>query len=113
MCSSDLALKVIGVWMKVNGEAIYGTTASPLAPLAWGRCTKKNNGGAVTLYLSVFDWPANGKLVVPGVKGEVRKASLLAGGSKLSTSVSADGLVITVPATAPDALASVIKVEMK
>ena len=27
--------------MKVNGEAIYGTTASPFEKLAWGRCTQK------------------------------------------------------------------------
>ncbi|HLZ89103.1 MAG TPA: alpha-L-fucosidase [Puia sp.] len=106
-------LKAIGAWMKVNGEAIYGTTASPLQPLAWGRCTKKVSGASTTLYLSVFEWPANGKLVVPGVKGEVKKASLLAGGSKLSTENGADGLVISVPATAPDAIASVIKVELK
>ncbi|WP_229688845.1 alpha-L-fucosidase [Puia dinghuensis] len=106
-------LKIIGAWMKVNGEAIYGTTASPLQPLAWGRCTKKTHGGATTLYLSVFDWPANGKLVVPGVNGEVKKASLLAGGSTLTTEKGADGLVINVPATTPDANASVIKVELK
>jgi alpha-L-fucosidase len=107
------ALKVVGAWMKVNGEAIYGTTASPLAPLAWGRCTKKVHGGATTLYLSVFEWPASGKLVVPGVKGEVKKASLLAGGSALATANEADGLVISLPAAAPDAIATVIKVELE
>ena len=30
-----------GRWMKVNGESIYGTAASPFAKLAWGRCTRK------------------------------------------------------------------------
>ena len=34
-------LQEIGAWMKVNGEAIYGTQASPFKNLAWGRCTRK------------------------------------------------------------------------
>ena len=34
-------LKADRRWMKVNGEAIYGTTASPFKRLPWGRSTKK------------------------------------------------------------------------
>ena len=44
--------------MKCNGEAIYGTTASPFKKLAWGRCTKKLDPSGATFYLHVFDWPA-------------------------------------------------------
>src|SRR5204862_741182 len=56
-------LKEIGAWMKVNCEAIYGTTASQFTlKLPWGRCTKKVSGKTTTLYLHVFDWPADGKL---------------------------------------------------
>ena len=33
-------LKQIGAWMKLNHDAIYGTTASPFKRLARGRCTK-------------------------------------------------------------------------
>jgi alpha-L-fucosidase len=40
----------------------------PLAKLEWGRCTKKVAAGGTTLYLHVFDWPKDGKLLVPGLK---------------------------------------------
>ena len=106
-------LKAIGAWMKVNGEAIYGTKASPLATLPWGRCTKKTGKNSTILFLSVFDWPANGQLVVPGLKNEVVSAKLLAGGTTLKTTPGADGLTISVPATAPDAIATIIKLEVK
>lgn len=107
------ALKAIGVWMKVNGEAIYNTKASPLGPLSWGRCTKKTKGDNTILYLSVFDWPANGQLLVPGLKSEVITARLLAGAASLKTTATADGCMIDVPATAPDPIATVIKLEIK
>jgi alpha-L-fucosidase len=105
-------LKAIGAWMKVNGEAIYGTKASPFGLLPWGRCTKKAQKGNTILYLSVFDWPADGKLTVPGLKNAVVSAKLLAGGNTLKTDASADGLVINVPEKAPDTIAAVIRVEV-
>ena len=106
-------LRAMGAWMKVNGEAIYGTKASPLGPLAWGRCTKKASGNNTVLYLSVFNWPADGKLVVPGLTGAVLSARLLAGGQSLSTEGTTDGLLIHLPAAAPDPVASVVRVEVK
>ena len=35
------SFQAIGAWMKVNSEAIYGTTASPFTNLKWGRATRK------------------------------------------------------------------------
>lgn len=61
-------LKNMGDWMKENSEAIYGTKASPFEKLDWGRCTQKEKGENTVLYLHVFDWPADGKLVVPGLQ---------------------------------------------
>ncbi|HET9571675.1 MAG TPA: alpha-L-fucosidase [Bacteroidales bacterium] len=106
-------LKEIGSWMKINGEAIYASKRSPLAPLAWGRCTMKVEKGKTFLYLSVFNWPANGKLVVPGLKNSVSSAKLLSNNSKLKTAQTKDGLTINVPSKAPDAIASVIKLEVR
>lgn len=105
-------LRQIGDWMKINSEAIYATKASPLAPLPWGRVTRKETASNTTLYFTVFDWPKDGKLVIPGVKNKVAAAQLLAGGKVKAKSTKGD-LVIEVPATAPDPIAAVIKVELK
>ncbi|HTI10822.1 MAG TPA: alpha-L-fucosidase [Puia sp.] len=107
------ALKEIGDWMKINGEAIYATQASPLPPLTWGRCTKKETKEGTALYLIVFDWPANGQLTVPGIKNPVLSAKLLAGGKELKTAAAAGDLVITTPAEPVNKIATVIKLVMK
>jgi alpha-L-fucosidase len=106
-------LKEVGAWMKVNGEAIYGTKASPLAPLSWGRCTRKEKNGNTTLYLSVFEWPKDGKLVVPGLKNKISSVKLLSGGKKLISKSDKNGLMITTPEKAVDAIATVVKVEVE
>jgi len=106
-------LQGIGAWMKVNSEAIYNTKASPLEPLSWGRCTKKEENGKVILYFSVFEWPKNGQLLIPGLSNKISSAKLLVGGKKLTTKTTSNGLLINVPSVAPDAIASVIKVEVQ
>lgn len=106
-------LREIGKWMKVNGEAIYGTTASPFPHLAWGRCTSKIGPNRSTLYLHVFDWPSDGKLVVPGLASEVKSATLLAGKQKLTTSRTSDGCLISVPPQAPDTISSTVVLKVR
>jgi alpha-L-fucosidase len=100
----------------VNGEAIYGTTASPF-PLGvpWGRVTKKIEDGNTTLYLHVFEnfWPKDGKLVVPGLKNKIVSASLLNGHKKLKAANDASGVTISIPSTAPDKFSSTIVLKIK
>ncbi|MFC2091108.1 alpha-L-fucosidase, partial [Bacteroidota bacterium] len=108
-------LEEIGKWMDVNSESIYGTTASPFHRLSWGRCTKKEEADAATLYLHVFDWPEDGKLFVPGLLNMPSSVSLLKDGAELSAKqVKGDepGIEIKLPKEAPNAIASVIKVEI-
>ena len=66
-------LLAIGDWLEVNGEAIKGTRRSPFKSLPWGRATQKGD----VLYLHVFDWPADDRLVVPGLENAVRRATML------------------------------------
>ena len=105
-------LKAVGAWMKVNGDAIYDTTASPFKKLPWGRCTKRIAGGDTTLFLHVFDWPADGKLVVPGLKNTVTAARLLAAGDKLSFSQNDDGVVLNLPAVASDSISTTVVLQI-
>ncbi len=101
-------MQAIGAWMKVNGEAIYATTASPFASLDWGRCTRKGT----TLYLHVFNWPSDGTLLVP-LQNQVAGARLLADPSQmLGVSTSSDGVRIRLPARAPDAIATVVALQI-
>lgn len=106
-------LKGMGAWMKVNSEAVYGTKASPLAPLAWGRCTEKVSKDGATLYLSIFDWPRDGKLVIPGLKNEILSVKLLANGESLKYKSDEEGITINVPEKAIDPIATVIRLEVK
>jgi len=107
------ALKTIGIWMKTNSEAIYATQASPLGTFDWGRCTQKDEKGNTVLYFSVFNWPANGELLIPGLKNQVIKAEMLATGKKIKTVVGTEGLSLTLPVQAPDAIASVVRISVK
>ena len=107
-------LNAIGRWMDVNGESIYATTANPFKHLPWGRCTKKVTAGGATLYLHVFDWPADGKLLVPGLKNRAEKAYLLADKHhSLAAHSGSEGLTLDLSAGAPDPVSSTIVLKVK
>jgi len=109
---SIVRLKEIGQWLKRNGDAIYGATASPWTKhLFNGRCTVKGK----TLYVHVFNWDGPVRLV--GIKGDVVKAEPLdtrLGAAKYEVT-SEDGvqvLTLHAPET-PDLIATVIAVHFK
>ena len=107
-------LRAIGAWMKTNGDSIYGTQASPFPKLEWGRCTQLARTGGALFFLHVFNWPADGKLAVPGMFNTVRGAFLLADPDRKPLAVSRkDGaLVISVPPRAPDPVDSVVVLDV-
>jgi len=109
-------LQHFAAWMGKHAEAIHGTTANILPETPWGRCTvKKSPDGTMRLFLHVFDWPADGKLNVTGIPGTVTATACLTDASVnvKFTQPEPGVLAITLPAEAPDKIASVITVDVK
>ena len=124
------AFRVIGEWMKVNGEAIYGAGRTPFGDeLGAYSTTEKNSKGKPVfkelkdwrcttqpgkLYIHIFNWP-QGKLEIPVVKGKITKVALLADPERkpLEFKQTDKGVTISLPATAPDAIASVLSIDIQ
>ena len=106
-------LRAIGSWMKVHGDSIYGTTASPfLRQLPWGRCTQKSLGNGVTrLYLHIFRWPFDSILRIPAMENPILAVSLLSepGSGALTFSKDTNGdLLVLLPIAEPNDYATVV-----
>jgi alpha-L-fucosidase len=109
----DIAiLEGIGRWMAINQESIRGTERTLLDRQAWGDSTAKGD----TLYLHVFRWPANGRLVVGGLASHVSSAYLLSDPSRKPlevTRLNATDIAVHLPAIAPDSADSVVVLKSK
>ena len=99
-------LRGVGEWMKVNGESIYGTTASPFDKLTFkGACTSKGD----IIYVHVFEWPDEGvKLTLANAPVSVK----LVGPGDFSIVWSGSELEIHKPSEV-DPIATVIAIRMK
>ena len=108
---SSRLFKEIGAWMKLNGEAIYGTQSNPLdIELTWGRLTRK--GEALT-YIFVYEKPGDHPLIIPCTFEGAVKASVLGSGQSIPVSQDKEKQTTSFDINAmphPDS-ATVIKVE--
>ena len=57
-----------GNWLKKYGESIYGTRGSQWGEPQWGRITYRTLAdGTTRMYLHIYEWPEDGKLVLDNV----------------------------------------------
>ena len=98
----------IGAWMRVNGEAIYGTRRADLPKPEWGVYTRKGS----TLYALVYRLPENGTVAVP-VKTADKAVSITRTGSNTAVAFERGetGLRIPLKATDLDSPVTVFKIE--
>lgn len=108
-------LKEIRDWMNLNNESIYETHASPFANLTWGRCTKKSLGNNTRLYLHVFNWPQDGKLVLPGILNKPVQAYILSDKRRnlLAATRDEDAIIIHVPSKPLNEVNTVIVLDIE
>jgi len=105
-------LRDAGEWLRRYPEVVYAAGPSPWGhALPWGDVTTQGD----TLQLAVFDWPADGRLILPGLQTEIASATALRGGKEVPVEVERKGnwTTLKTPAAAPDPLVSVLKVRLK
>jgi len=122
-------LAAIGDWLRVNGAAIYGCGPTPFGvelgafsqteqdkngkpkfvpTKAWRATTKPGK-----IYLHLLQWPT-GKLGIPAVKGKISRAYLLADPDRKGIEIAQTetGVILTLSGQAPDAVVSVLCLEL-
>jgi alpha-L-fucosidase len=100
-------LKEMGEWLKVNGDAIYGTKAGPFLPDSMMAATRKGNKINLMLFKKVGD-----QLVLPNIEGRKILRAFFMNGTNLSYEQAATTTSINLPKVLPDPNCTVIVLEM-
>jgi len=108
---SIVRLQEIGNWMDAFGETIYESSASPFEKPKWGRFTQKDD----KIHAYVFDWPENGKLIIPIAIDKIKRVLLLEkfDAEELKVKQATEGSTIYLPESKPIEIVPVIVIEQK
>lgn len=104
-------LRDAGIWIKKYPQVIYGAGSSPWKhAMPWGDITTKGN----SMFLSVFEWPQDGKLYLPGLDSKIVSAEILIGGASKTISFEKKNgwIVLNVPFKPLDNPVSVVELKL-
>lgn len=110
-------LDAIGAWLRVHGEAVYGTAPTGIYPAQGHPQGPMFHYGPITCrgniaYLALFRYPGR-ELIVSKLTPRLRKACLLTTGQMLDVEPISNSrtLIKELPDTPPDPLAPVVRLE--
>ena len=125
-------LREIGDWLKVNGEAIYGTRPWKVAGegsteklmydrnghTAWrfDNCTAEDirfTRKGANLYAIALGWPANGKLVIKTLATQPVSTVTMLGVGPVTWTRSPEGLVLALPVKKPSNYAYAFRIPLQ
>ncbi|SDT28616.1 alpha-L-fucosidase [Mucilaginibacter mallensis] len=96
------ALDSLAYWMHANSNAIYNCTYAPDSYKVPEGTKLTYNKAAGHLYVHLYEYPKDGKLILPGYNGKIKYAQFLNDHSELSYKTSGnDDLELTLPANKP------------
>ncbi|MDB5155249.1 MAG: alpha-L-fucosidase [Mucilaginibacter sp.] len=95
------ALDTMSYWMHANSKAIYNCTYAPSEFKTPDNTKLTYNPQTKRLYVHVYNYPADGKLILPGYKGKIEYAQFLNDYSELKYTPNGNDLELTLPQNKP------------
>jgi alpha-L-fucosidase len=95
------ALDTMSYWMHANSKAIYNCTYAPSEFKTPDNTKLTYNPQTKRLYVHVYNYPADGKLILPGYKGKIKYAQFLNDYSELKYTPNGNDLELTLPQNKP------------
>ena len=125
-------LRAIGKWLKINGDAIYGTRPFAIhgegpTGTATGHLSESKNAAFTAedirfttdgdhLYAIGLAWPESGQVTIrtlktgsPHFRGEIQTVKLLGSDAPLSFEQTAEGLIVSLPENSPSEFAYTLR----
>ncbi len=103
-------LRQVGQWIEKYPEVVYAAGPSPWGhALPWGDVTTHDN----SLFLSIFEWPRDGRLYLPGLQSEISSVTFLGSPVDVVVEQKNGWTIFNLPCQSIDSPASVIKVELE
>ena len=103
------SLTEAGKWIASYPQMIYAADPSPWGrELPWGDATVKDG----KLNLAVYDWPADGQIVLPGLSNKIKSAGLWVDGKLQPVKTEKHGTwtAVSLPASRPEDLIAVVEI---